>query len=135
MKIIWGIIWGIFLSLTTSLSAQTVAELNEQAAALTAQAKALRSSEHAARIDAVVKADYEDLAVMGLKVISGVTDSLWVRIYLPISTSADSTLDEYKAKRALEDLRLDILNGGARSISTDTLYIHNAKLERLLPNL
>ena len=129
------IIWGIFLSLTTSLSAQTVAELNEQAAALTAQAKALRSSEIAARIDAVVKADYEDLADKGLKVISGLSDSLWVRVYLPISTSAEGTLDEYKAKRELEDLRLDILNGGARSISTDTLYINNAKLERLLPKL
>lgn len=125
----------LIFMLALPLSAQTVAELNEQAAALSAQAVALRSTEHAARIDAVVKADYAALADKGLKVISGIADSVWVRVYLPISTALDSTLEEYKAKRELEDLRGAILEGGARSISTDTLYIRKDKLERLLPKL
>ena len=119
---------------TISAQAATVAELNAEIQALHLAVGAQRSAEYAVIVDAVIQEDYPDLAALGIKAIAGGLDSLYVRLYFPISAAPESTLVQYKAKMSLTLLKQRIAEEG-KSISTDTLYIHKNRILKLLPKL
>ena len=117
-----------------STQAETVAELNAEIKVLRSAVSAQRSAEYAVIVDAVIQDDYPDLAALGIKAIAGGLDSLYVRLYFPISAAPESTLVQYKTKMSLTLLKQRIAEEG-KSISTDTLYIHKNRILKLLPNL
>jgi len=132
MKIVKIILFLVALTIPTQ--AQTVDELNAQIRDLHLAVQEARSAEYAVIVDAVIQDDYPDLAALGIKAIAGGIDSLYVRLYFPISTAPESTLEQYKAKMSLTLLKQRIAEQG-KSISTDTLYIHKNRILKLLPKL
>ena len=117
-----------------STQAETVAELNAEIKVLRSAVSAQRSAEYAVIVDAVIQDDYPDLAALGIKAIAGGLDSLYVRLYFPISAAPESTLVQYKAKMSLTLLKQRIAEEG-KTVSTDTLYIHKNRILKLLPKL
>ena len=117
-----------------STQAETVAELNAEIKVLRSAVSAQRSAEYAVIVDAVIQDDYPDLAALGIKAIAGGLDSLYVRLYFPISAAPESTLVQYKAKMSLTLLKQRIAEEG-KTVSTATLYIHKNRILKLLPKL